>query len=115
VHASDADQAEAIFDLMGLMVLAKWVVSPPSSRIAFPLLFAVITSVRPTLGYTYQARVQEVNQACALNEVVNAVKPEQQQKMANGEDSPLRVVNGISAQTSSLITVAARENLCLYH
>jgi len=51
-----------------------------------------------------------VNQARAINEVVNALKPEQQQ-IANGEDAPLRVVNGISTQTSSLITVAARENV----
>ena len=51
-----------------------------------------------------------MNQARAINEVVNALKPEQQQ-IANGEDAPLRVVNGISTQTSSLITVAARENV----
>jgi len=57
-----------------------------------------------------KARVREVNQARAINEVVNALKPEQQQ-IANGEDAPLRVVNGISTQTSSLITVAARENV----
>jgi len=33
--------------------------------------------------------------------------------MTNGEGAPLRVVNGISTQTSSLITVAARENVRL--
>ena len=31
----------------------------------------------------------------------------------NREDAPLRVVNGMSTQGSSMITVAARENVCL--
>ena len=48
--------------------------------------------------------MREANQARAINEVVNAL---------NTEDAPLRVVNGISTQSSSLITVAARENVRL--
>jgi protein-serine/threonine kinase len=43
---------------------------------------------------------------------VSALKPEQH-RTANGEDAPLRVVNGISTQGSSLITVAAKENVRL--
>jgi protein-serine/threonine kinase len=56
-----------------------------------------------------KARVREANQARAINEVVNAhhLCP------ANAEDAPLRVVNGISTQSSSMITVAARENVHL--
>jgi len=65
----------------------------------------------PRWAIPIKARVREANQARAINEVVNALKPEQQR--TNGEDPPLRVVNGISTQTSSLITVAARENVRL--
>jgi len=89
VHASDADQAEAILTRWGPDGLGK--LGDP--RWAIPI----------------KARVREANQARAINEVVNALKPEQQS--ANGEDSPLRVVNGISTQSSSVITVAARENV----
>jgi protein-serine/threonine kinase len=56
--------------------------------------------------------VREANQARAINEVVSALKPVQYSP-ANAEDAPLRVVNGISTQSSSMITVAARENVCL--
>ena len=43
---------------------------------------------------------------------MSALKPEQH-RTANGEDAPLRVVNGISTQGSSVITVAAKENVRL--
>ncbi len=56
--------------------------------------------------------MREANQARAINEVVNALKPGHLCP-ANAEDAPLRVVNGISTQTSSMITVAARENVRL--
>ena len=60
-----------------------------------------------------KARVREANQARAINEVVNALKLDHHSP-ANPEDAPiLRVVNGISTQSSSMITVAARENVCL--
>ena len=59
----------------------------------------------------FRSRVREANQARAINKIVNALKPEQQR--TNVDDPPLRVVNGISTQTSSLITVAARENVRL--
>lgn len=59
-----------------------------------------------------KARVREANQARAINEVVNAFKPDHL-CLANAEDAPLRVVNGISTQSSSMITVAARENVPL--
>jgi protein-serine/threonine kinase len=56
--------------------------------------------------------VREANQARAINEVVKALRPDHLYT-ANAEDAPLRVVNGISTQSSSMITVAARENVCL--
>jgi hypothetical protein len=56
--------------------------------------------------------VREANQARAINEVVNAFKPDHLCR-AKAEDAPLRVVNGISTQSSSMITVAARENVRL--
>ena len=56
--------------------------------------------------------MREANQARAINEVVNALKPDHLYP-ANPEDAPLRVVNGISTQSSSLITVAAKENVRL--
>ena len=50
--------------------------------------------------------------ARAINELVNALKPDHL-CLANAEDAPLHVVNGISTQSSSMITVAARENVRL--
>ena len=48
---------------------------------------------------------REVNQACAIDEVVNALKPVQHCP-ANAEDVSLRLFNGISTQSSPVITVA---------
>lgn len=92
VHASDADQAEALLTRWGPDGLGKL----GNPRWAIPI----------------KARIREANQARAINEVVSALKPEQH-RTANGEDAPLRVVNGISTQGSSIITVAARENVPL--
>ncbi|KAI0256317.1 hypothetical protein BJV78DRAFT_455348 [Lactifluus subvellereus] len=89
VHASDADQAEALLTRWGPDGLGK--LGDP--RWAIPI----------------KARIREANQARAINEVVSALKPEH--RTTNGEDAPLRVVNGISTQSSSMITVAARENV----
>jgi len=64
VHASDADQAEAFLTRWGPDGLGK--LGDP--RWATPI----------------KTRVREANQAHAINEVVNALKPEQH--TANGED-----------------------------
>lgn len=91
VHASDADQAEALLTRWGPDGLGK--LGDP--RWANPI----------------KDRVRESNQARAVNEVVNALKPSQGSKTENG-NSPLRVVNGISTPTtSSVMTTAARENV----
>ncbi|KAH9083902.1 kinase-like protein [Lactarius deliciosus] len=92
VHASDADQAEALLTRWGPDGLGKL----GNPRWAIPI----------------KARIREANQARAINEVVSALKPDQH-RTANGEDAPLRVVNGISTQGSSIITVAAKENVRL--
>jgi protein-serine/threonine kinase len=74
--------------------------------------FTTLLHSDPRWAIPIKARIRQANQARAINEVVSALKPEQH-RTANGEDAPLRVVNGISTQGSSLLTVAARENVCL--
>jgi protein-serine/threonine kinase len=96
------------------MVLANWAVSVPHSGTYFPLFSLSLLLLDSRRAIPIKARVgegREANQPRAINEVVNALKPEQQR--TNVDDPPLRVVNGISTQTSSLITVAARENVRL--
>ncbi|EPQ57548.1 kinase-like protein [Gloeophyllum trabeum ATCC 11539] len=88
VHASDADQAEALLrrwgpDGMGKLGDPRW---------ADPI----------------KDRVRATNQAKAVNEVVNALKPSMSRQ---DQLPPLRVVNGMSTTSSSVITTAARENV----
>ncbi|KXN91072.1 Serine/threonine-protein kinase CBK1 [Leucoagaricus sp. SymC.cos] len=84
VHASDADQLEALLTRWGPDGLGK--LGDP--RWANPI----------------KARVRQANQAKAINEVVSALKPSQ------GMYGELHVVNGISTNTSSSLTTAAKEN-----
>ncbi|KAG8213712.1 kinase-like domain-containing protein [Butyriboletus roseoflavus] len=92
VHASDADQAEALLtrwgpDGMGKLGDPRW--------------------ARPI-----KSRVRQTNRARAINDVVNALKPSA--TTAPGPQSPpLRLVNGPSSPTSSSITTAAQENIPL--
>ena len=99
VHASDADQAEALLTRCGLGKLG-------SERLTYQKIFSIhhFAPIRSTLGYSH---IRQANQAGAINEVVSALKLEQH-GTANGEDAPLRVVNGMCTQGSSMITVAAR-------
>ena len=103
MYTSDADRA-ALLTRWGSDGLDKLGGQHPSSQNLIPS----ITPVRPWVIHI-KARVREVNQAHAIDEVVNALKAVQHCP-ANAEDAPLRVVNG-STQTSSIITVAARENV----
>ncbi|KAF9222561.1 kinase-like protein [Gyrodon lividus] len=92
VHASDADQAEALLTRWGPDGLGK--LGDP--RWAKPI----------------KSRVRQSNQARAINEVVNALKP----SVISASDAqvpPLRVVNGMSTPTSSTVTTAAQENVCV--
>ncbi|KZT70969.1 kinase-like protein [Daedalea quercina L-15889] len=95
VHASDAEQAEALLTRWGPEGQGK--VGDP--RWADPI----------------KDRLRQMNQARAVNEVVNGLKPTQSSMIRQGavEPPPLRVVNGISTTTSSTITTAARENVSL--
>ncbi|KAJ7217795.1 kinase-like protein [Mycena pura] len=92
VHASDADQFEALLSRWGPDGMGK--LGDP--RWANPI----------------KARVRQTNQARAVNEVVNALKPSSQDSPYDGRAfGPLRVVNGgLSTATSSTLTTAAREN-----
>ncbi|KAF8070658.1 kinase-like domain-containing protein [Lyophyllum atratum] len=94
IHASDADQLEALLTRWGPDGLGK--LGDP--RWANPI----------------KDRVRQNIQARAVNEVVSASNParnEWQEEAVRGE---LRVVNGMSTTTtSSMLTTAARENVTL--
>ncbi|KAF7981873.1 hypothetical protein HWV62_31437 [Athelia sp. TMB] len=93
VHASDADQAEALLTRWGPDGLGK--LGDP--RWANPII----------------ARIRQRNQEKAVNEVINALKPLQSNEINEGTTAPLRVMNGISTATSSALTTAAQENFSL--
>ncbi|KAH8119243.1 kinase-like protein [Phellopilus nigrolimitatus] len=86
VHASDADQAEALLTRWGPDGMGK--IGDP--RWAVPI----------------KLRVRQHVQAKAVNEVVNALNPSLDSD-ASVFKPPLRVMNGISTPTASTITTAA--------
>ncbi|KAH8107922.1 kinase-like protein [Cristinia sonorae] len=91
VHASDADEAEAL--------LTRW--GPEGQgKLGDPKWAIPIKNL-----------IRRNHQAIAVNEVVNAMKASPSTLGRAG--APLRVVNGISTTTSSTITTAARENVQL--
>ncbi|KZT08324.1 kinase-like protein [Laetiporus sulphureus 93-53] len=92
IHASDVDQAEALLTRWGPEGQGK--LGDP--RWAEPI----------------KRCIRQNNQAKAINEVVNAMKPSQTTSYrSDAEPTPLHVVNGMSTTTSSTITTAARENV----
>ncbi|KAF8348356.1 kinase-like protein [Amanita rubescens] len=93
VHASDADQLEALLtrwgpDGMGKLGDPKW---------ADPI----------------KQRIRQMNQARAINEVVNALRPSPSGKAGFNGIGELHVVNGLSTTTSSTLTTVAKENMDL--
>ncbi|KIK67177.1 hypothetical protein GYMLUDRAFT_37234 [Collybiopsis luxurians FD-317 M1] len=95
VHASDADQAEALLTRWGPDGLGK--LGDP--RWANPI----------------KNKIRQVNQARAINQDVNVLQPSHRESIGPidaGALGPLRVVNGISTTTvtSSMLTTVAREN-----
>ncbi|KAG7098827.1 hypothetical protein E1B28_000731 [Marasmius oreades] len=90
VHASDADQAEALLTRWGPDGLGK--LGDP--RWANPI----------------KNRIRQNNEARALNQPITPSHPTEATPMDAGILGPLRVVNGISATTTSTLTTAAREN-----
>jgi len=72
------------------------------------------TFVDPRWADPIKDRIRQNNQARAINEVMNALKPSPSDiRKADVEPGPLRVVNGMSTASSSTITTAARENVSL--
>ncbi|KAK7035458.1 hypothetical protein VNI00_011751 [Paramarasmius palmivorus] len=90
VHASDADQAEALLTRWGPDGLGK--LGDP--RWANPI----------------KNRIRQINQLRPINEGANTTQPSDANPIDAGALGPLRVVNGISATTTSTLTTAAREN-----
>ncbi|KAK1236322.1 hypothetical protein PQX77_000438 [Marasmius sp. AFHP31] len=90
VHASDADQAEALLTRWGPDGLGK--LGDP--RWANPI----------------KNRIRENNQARAIQQSPPAFHPTESTPIDAGALGPLRVVNGISSTTTSTLTTAAREN-----
>ena len=64
----------------------------------------------PRWARPIKSRVRQTNRIRAINEVVNALKPSAT-NAPDGQSPPLRVVNGLSTPTSSIITTAAQENV----
>ncbi|KAG1829143.1 kinase-like domain-containing protein [Suillus variegatus] len=107
VHASDAGQAEALLTRWGPDGLGK-LGGQPSAH--YPLILSISSarSLDPRWADPIKSRVRQSNQARAVNEVINALKPSQD---STGQPPLLRVMNGMSTATSSTITTAARENV----
>jgi len=96
VHASDADQLEALLTRWGPDGLGK--LGDP--RWANPI----------------KNRVRQNNQARAVDEVVNTSNPTRDDWLDGSTRGELRVMNGMSATAttvSSVLTTAARENVIL--
>jgi protein-serine/threonine kinase len=70
-------------------------------------VLSLIQTTDPRWANPIKDRVKEKNQARAVNQVVNALKPAHN----DGMDQQLRVVNGMSTATSSILTTAAGENI----
>lgn len=108
VHASDADQLEALLTRWGPDGLGK--LGGQGSPLSSSCLFFT-WSVDPRWANPIKNRVRQTNQARAINEVVNALNFSQ--VFDESTHGQLRVVNGMSTTTSSTITTAARENVIL--
>ncbi|EIN11833.1 kinase-like protein [Punctularia strigosozonata HHB-11173 SS5] len=90
VHASDADQLEALLtrwgpDGMGKLGDPRW---------ANPI----------------KNRIKQTNQARAVQEVVSALKPSDSTPGGYGQLPPLRVVNGMPSPSTSTIGTSVRES-----
>ncbi|KAF8160836.1 kinase-like protein [Crassisporium funariophilum] len=94
VHASDADQLEAL--------LTRW--GPDGvGKLGDPHW------ANPIKNY-----IRQKNQAKAINEVVSALKPSQSSRLEGPHLGQLHVINGMSTATSSSLTTGAKENVLLY-
>jgi protein-serine/threonine kinase len=105
VHASDADQAEALLTRWGPDGLGKL----GGQDLRYCAFQTLRLDLDPRWANPIIDRIRQKNQEKAVNEVVNALKPSQDSKL-DGAYPPLRVVNGLSTTTSSALTTAAQEN-----
>jgi protein-serine/threonine kinase len=106
VHASDADQAEALLTRWGPDGMGK--LGGQDLRYCTEFLMLRL-DLDPRWANPIINRIRQRNQERAVNEVVNALKPSPD-SVFDGRLPPLRVVNGLSATTSSALTTAAQEN-----
>lgn len=108
VHASTADQAEALLTRWGPDGLGK--LGGQDCK-CLNLIVVTYGELDPRWANPIIERLRQKNQERAINEVVNALKPSQSSILeGGGEPGPLRVVNGMSTNTSSALTTAAQEN-----
>ena len=86
------------------MALANWTLSDPFPQNVSPFFKIPITPVGPTgmLSYTNQDLSLRVNQASAINEVLNALKLVQHCP-SSAVDASLHKVIGISTQRLKLV------------
>jgi protein-serine/threonine kinase len=108
VHASDADQAEALLTRWGPDGLGKL----GGQDLRYCEFQTLRLDLDPRWANPIIDRIRQKNQEKAVNEVVNALKPSQDNKL-DGPYPPLQVVNGLSTTTSSALTTAAQENFGL--
>lgn len=108
VHASDADQAEALLSRWGPDGMGKIAGTVQQDRLHISNYFrpSLIFVVDPRWAGPIKLRVRQHVQAKAVNEVVNALNPSVDSD-ASVLKAPLRVINGLSTPTASTITTAA--------
>lgn len=111
VHASDADQAEALLTRWGPEGQGK--LGGKVCLLVHPVLHVDRLFSDPQWANAIRNIIQQSNQARAVNEVVNALKPSVSTLSRADHGPALRVVNGVSITSTSTITTAARENVSL--
>jgi protein-serine/threonine kinase len=102
VHASDADQLEALLTRWGPDRQGKLGGAYP--RLILQCLYTIFTLPSdPKWANPIKNLVRQQTQARAVNEVVNALKPSVTGTPTSGQPPPLRVVNGMPTPTNSSV------------
>lgn len=105
MHASDADQAEALLSRWGPDGVGK--LGGIFEVFCLMLLRLTLNAVAdPRWAGPIKYRIRQHAQAKAVNEVVNALNPSLTSDASNVK-LPLRVVNGMSTPTASTVTTIA--------
>jgi protein-serine/threonine kinase len=112
VHASDADQLEALLSRWGPDGIGK--LGGMYTCLSYQLGTVRLTPMAdPRWANPIKTRVRQENQARAVNEVVNRLNSSPTTPYGGGTLGKLYVVNGISSATSSSMTTGAKENVSL--